>query len=77
VKFFHQTGSADVDFVLKGYQENGFEASVRPFFEEMASYYQMSDLVISRAGASTIAELAVCGRRSSSSLIPMRPTIIS
>ena len=62
VRFFHQTGSADVDFVLKGYQENGFEASVRPFFEEMASYYQMSDLVISRAGASTIAELAVCGK---------------
>ena len=62
VKFIHQTGSADVDFVSKGYQENGFEASVRPFFEEMASYYQMSDLVISRAGASTIAELAVCGK---------------
>ena len=62
VKFFHQTGSVDVDFVSKGYQENGFEASVRPFFEEMATYYQLSDLVICRAGASTIAELAVCGK---------------
>ncbi len=62
VKFFHQTGSADAGFVLKGYQENGFEAFVRPFFEEMARYYQMADLVISRAGASTIAELAVCGK---------------
>ena len=62
VRFFHQTGSAEVDFVSKGYQENGFEASVRPFFEEMAAYYQLSDLVICRAGASTIAELAVCGK---------------
>jgi UDP-N-acetylglucosamine--N-acetylmuramyl-(pentapeptide) pyrophosphoryl-undecaprenol N-acetylglucosamine transferase len=62
VRFFHQTGSGDVDFVSKGYQENGFEASVAPFFEKMAAYYQLSDLVISRAGASTIAELAVCGK---------------
>ena len=62
VRFLHQTGSGDVDFVSKGYQENGFEASVRPFFEEMATYYQLSDLVICRAGASTIAELAVCGK---------------
>jgi UDP-N-acetylglucosamine--N-acetylmuramyl-(pentapeptide) pyrophosphoryl-undecaprenol N-acetylglucosamine transferase len=62
VRFFHQTGSADVDFVSKGYRENGFEASVKPFFEEMPAYYQLSDLVICRAGASTIAELAVCGK---------------
>jgi UDP-N-acetylglucosamine--N-acetylmuramyl-(pentapeptide) pyrophosphoryl-undecaprenol N-acetylglucosamine transferase len=61
-RFFHQTGSADVDFVSNGYEERGFEASVRPFFEEMATYYQLSDLVICRAGASTIAELAVCGK---------------
>ena len=61
-RFFHQTGSADVDFVSNGYQERGFEASVRPFFEEMATYYQLSDLVICRAGASTIAELAICGK---------------
>jgi len=61
-RFFHQTGSADVDFVSNGYEERGFEASVRPFLEEMATYYQLSDLVICRAGASTIAELAICGK---------------
>jgi UDP-N-acetylglucosamine--N-acetylmuramyl-(pentapeptide) pyrophosphoryl-undecaprenol N-acetylglucosamine transferase len=62
VRFFHQTGRADVSLVSKGYRENGFEASVAPFFEEMAAYYHLSDLVICRAGASTIAELAICGK---------------
>lgn len=62
LKFIHQTGKEDVDFVLKGYQEKGFDALVRPFFDEMATYYQISDLVVCRSGASTIAELAVCGK---------------
>lgn len=62
LRFFHQTGSRDVDFVSRGYQGKGFEASVKPFFEEMAGYYQLSDLVVCRAGASTIAELAVAAK---------------
>jgi UDP-N-acetylglucosamine--N-acetylmuramyl-(pentapeptide) pyrophosphoryl-undecaprenol N-acetylglucosamine transferase len=60
--FIHQTGREDVDFVSRSYQEKGFHSLVSPFFEEMATYYQISDLVISRSGASTIAELAVCGK---------------
>ena len=35
---------------------------VKPFFEDMATYYQISDLVVCRSGASTVAELAVCGK---------------
>lgn len=62
VRIFHQTGSRDVDFVSGGYREKGFEASVKPFFDEMATYYQLSDLIVCRAGASTIAELAVSGK---------------
>jgi UDP-N-acetylglucosamine--N-acetylmuramyl-(pentapeptide) pyrophosphoryl-undecaprenol N-acetylglucosamine transferase len=62
LRIIHQTGRDDVDFVVKGYQEKEFEARVQPFFEEMAAQYEVSDLVICRAGASTIAELAVCGR---------------
>ena len=58
----HQTGKEDLDFVSKGYQEKGFDALVRPFFEDMGTYYQISDLVICRSGASTVAELAVCGK---------------
>jgi UDP-N-acetylglucosamine--N-acetylmuramyl-(pentapeptide) pyrophosphoryl-undecaprenol N-acetylglucosamine transferase len=62
LKFIHQTGRDDLDFVSKGYQEKGFDALVKPFFEDMATYYQRADLVISRSGASTVSELAVCGK---------------
>jgi UDP-N-acetylglucosamine--N-acetylmuramyl-(pentapeptide) pyrophosphoryl-undecaprenol N-acetylglucosamine transferase len=62
LRFFHQTGKEDVDWVSKGYREKGFDALVRPFFEDMATYYQLSDLVVCRSGASTVAELAVCGK---------------
>jgi len=62
LRFFHQTGREDMDWVSKGYREKGFEALVRPFFEDMATYYQLSDLVVCRSGASTVSELAVCGK---------------
>ena len=62
LRFFHQTGREDEDWVSKGYQEKGFDAVVRPFFEDMATYYRLSDLVVCRSGASTIAELAICGK---------------
>jgi UDP-N-acetylglucosamine--N-acetylmuramyl-(pentapeptide) pyrophosphoryl-undecaprenol N-acetylglucosamine transferase len=62
LKFIHQTGRDDLDFVCKGYQERGFDALVKPFFEDMATYYQMADLVICRSGASTVSELAVCAK---------------
>jgi len=62
LKIIHQTGKEDLDFVSRKYRERGFEALVRPFFEDLASYYQISDLVICRSGASTVAELAVCGK---------------
>ena len=62
LRFFHQTGREDVDWVSKVYQEKGFDAVVKPFFEDMATYYQRSDLIVCRSGASTVAELAVCGK---------------
>jgi UDP-N-acetylglucosamine--N-acetylmuramyl-(pentapeptide) pyrophosphoryl-undecaprenol N-acetylglucosamine transferase len=62
LKIIHQTGREDLGFVSNAYQAKGFNALVRPFFEDMATCYRMSDLVICRAGASTVAELAVCGK---------------
>jgi len=62
LKVIHQTGDEDFDFVSKAYREKGFEALVKPFFGDLATYYQTSDLVICRSGASTVAELAVCGK---------------
>ncbi len=60
----HQTGREDLALVSQKYQEKGFEAEVTPFIEEMAHSYRRADLVICRAGASTVAELAVCGKAS-------------
>ena len=62
LRFIHQTGREDLEFVSRGYREKGFDALVKPFFEDMVAQYQASDLVVCRAGASTIAELAVCGK---------------
>ena len=62
VRIIHQTGSLDVDSVLEGYKEKGFDAMVKPFFKDIGTYYRLSDLVICRAGASTLSELAVCGK---------------
>jgi len=62
LKIIHQTGKEDLDFVSKAYREKGFDALVGPFFEDIATSYQISDLVICRSGASTVAELAICGK---------------
>jgi len=64
LRFIHQTGKEDLDLVSKGYEEKGFEAEVAPFIEEMARCYRRADLVICRSGASTVSELAVCGKAS-------------
>jgi len=62
LRFIHQTGKEDFHSVSKGYEEKGFDAEVTLFIDEMAQAYQRSDLVICRSGASTVAELAVCGK---------------
>lgn len=61
-RFIHQTGRQDQDVVSKAYREGGFEAEVIPFIDRMELYYPKADLVICRSGASTVAELAACGK---------------
>jgi UDP-N-acetylglucosamine--N-acetylmuramyl-(pentapeptide) pyrophosphoryl-undecaprenol N-acetylglucosamine transferase len=62
LRFIHQTGKEDFGPISKGYEEKGFETEVAPFIDEMARAYPRADLVICRSGASTVAELAVCGK---------------
>lgn len=62
LKIIHQTGTEDLAFVSEEYRKKGFDALVKPFFGDLALYYPISDLVICRSGASTVAELAVCGK---------------
>lgn len=62
VKLIHQTGQADYEWVAKNYRDCGLEAEVAPFFHDMRDIYQKSDFLVSRAGATTLTELAVLGK---------------
>ncbi len=62
VKVIHQTGPRDVEFVKLAYTKLNVEATVQPFFRDMATIYEQADFLVSRAGATTLAELAVLGK---------------
>ncbi len=62
VRMIHQTGSSDVEMVQKRYQDAGINGEVAAFFQNMADLYEQADLVVSRAGATTLSELAVMGK---------------
>lgn len=57
----HQAGEKWIDSARKSYAEANVRADVRPFIEDMAEAYAWADLVICRAGALTISELAAAG----------------
>jgi UDP-N-acetylglucosamine--N-acetylmuramyl-(pentapeptide) pyrophosphoryl-undecaprenol N-acetylglucosamine transferase len=58
----HQTGERDLAFVGDGYRRAGLEVRVEPFLYEMDREMTAADLVVARAGATTLAELAAAGR---------------
>jgi UDP-N-acetylglucosamine--N-acetylmuramyl-(pentapeptide) pyrophosphoryl-undecaprenol N-acetylglucosamine transferase len=64
LELVHQTGSQDAAWVEKAYAEKKFQAQTYPFIEDMVSAYACADIVVSRAGALTLAELAMCGKAS-------------
>ena len=57
----HQCGKQHLAATKQHYKELELNADVYGFFEDMADVYSWADLVICRAGALTIAELAACG----------------
>jgi UDP-N-acetylglucosamine--N-acetylmuramyl-(pentapeptide) pyrophosphoryl-undecaprenol N-acetylglucosamine transferase len=57
----HQTGKQHFEAVKHAYQQAGVQADIKPFMDEMARHYGNADLVICRAGALTVAELAAAG----------------
>lgn len=60
----HQTGKADRAAIAERYRALGLDAEVCEFIDDMASAYARADLVVSRAGATTLAELTTVGRAS-------------
>ncbi len=64
IQIIHQTGEADYEWVLKEYKNLSFQATVLPFIYDMAEAYAIADLIICRAGASTVAEITALGKAS-------------
>src|SRR6267143_2013114 len=60
----HQTGAADFEKVRSGYEAAGWQdnADVRPYIDDMVNEFAKADLIISRAGATTSAELVAAGK---------------
>lgn len=60
----HQARKEDGDRVSAYYAEQGIKAEVKPFFQDVPARMAEAQLVISRAGASSIADLTIIGRPS-------------
>lgn len=60
--FVHQTGPADEQMVKEAYRRQNIPATVQSFFKQMAPQYQKADLIICRAGATTVAEVTALGK---------------
>jgi UDP-N-acetylglucosamine--N-acetylmuramyl-(pentapeptide) pyrophosphoryl-undecaprenol N-acetylglucosamine transferase len=57
----HQSGAKHLDALRAAYAAAGVAADLQPFIEDMAQAYAAADVVICRAGAITVAELAAVG----------------
>lgn len=64
IRFIHQSGLSDCAMLKEYYKKYGFNSQVFPFIEDMFSCYSQAHLVISRAGATTLAELALYAKAS-------------
>jgi UDP-N-acetylglucosamine--N-acetylmuramyl-(pentapeptide) pyrophosphoryl-undecaprenol N-acetylglucosamine transferase len=62
VDLTHQTGERDVELVRGAYRDAGLEARVEPFLYAMDREMKQADVIVSRAGATSIAELTAAGR---------------
>jgi UDP-N-acetylglucosamine--N-acetylmuramyl-(pentapeptide) pyrophosphoryl-undecaprenol N-acetylglucosamine transferase len=69
VRLTHQTGERDVEVVRGAYRQAGLQADVEPFMYDMAQRMAEADLIVCRAGATTLAEISAAGR--ASILVPL------
>lgn len=64
IQFIHQTGRDDHPLVADAYRGLGFRAVITPFVDTMAEAYSLADIVVCRAGATTLAEIIAMGKPS-------------
>jgi UDP-N-acetylglucosamine--N-acetylmuramyl-(pentapeptide) pyrophosphoryl-undecaprenol N-acetylglucosamine transferase len=65
----HQTGERDVEMVRAAYRSAGVQAEVEPFLYDMGQRLRHADVIVCRAGATTLAEIAAAGK--AAILIPL------
>lgn len=61
-RFIHQTGAADVQTMQAAYQHRQIAHITQAFFDDMGLRYRQADLIVCRAGATTVAETAALGK---------------
>ena len=61
IRVIHQTGERDRDWVRDAYRRAGLDARVKAFFEKLHEEMRSADVVVCRAGATTLAEVAAAG----------------
>jgi UDP-N-acetylglucosamine--N-acetylmuramyl-(pentapeptide) pyrophosphoryl-undecaprenol N-acetylglucosamine transferase len=69
LRFVHGTGVSDLERVRAAYAGRGYDAEVVPYIADILRAYEEADLVVARAGASSVSELAACGK--AAILIPL------
>src|SRR5438034_7436256 len=69
LRLVHQTGERDVDMVRDAYRRARLEAEVEPFLYDMGPQLARADVVVCRAGATTLAEITAAGK--AAILIPL------
>lgn len=57
----HQSGAKQIDALREAYAQAGVQAELTPFIEDTATAFANADLIIARAGASTVTEIAAVG----------------
>jgi len=69
LRLVHQTGERDVEMVRAGYERARLPADVQPFLYDMGRRLRHADVVVCRAGATTLAEITAAGK--AAVLIPL------
>ncbi len=62
LRILHQTGAKQAEEMKKAYEQFGIEAKVTDFIVDMAAAYTDADLIICRAGATSLAEITAAGK---------------
>jgi UDP-N-acetylglucosamine--N-acetylmuramyl-(pentapeptide) pyrophosphoryl-undecaprenol N-acetylglucosamine transferase len=64
VRLIHQTGPSAFEELAAGFRASGIDGEISPFLAEMPAVFASADVVVSRAGMSTVSELAAAGKPS-------------